>query len=223
MPTPAYFAKYPPFPSQVPTAKLPVVSFARLLSNDEDESSALFTAARTSGFFLVDLSHSSFGDAFLESAEAMFDLTEEVNALPQEELMQYAYKSAGNIFGFVFSILHYFPPLPARSDFSSYKQRGNLKVESGLPDRVELYNISRDDINGISGPLSNPACIEHARPQIKKYIEQANELVELICAHLEKHLGLEKGVLMGLQPISTPSGTNLRLLRYEPQVRLVFL
>ncbi|TEY29576.1 hypothetical protein BOTCAL_0938g00020 [Botryotinia calthae] len=197
MPTPAYFSKYPPFPSNIPVAKLPVVSFSKLLSNDEDESNSVFEASRAMGFFLLDLSGCSAGEEFLKNAESMFDLNEKVNALSQEELMKYAYKPPTSLFG--------------------YKHLGNLKIESGLPDRVEFYNIGRDDMTGVSEPLANPSCIEHARPLIKNYMQQANGIVELICGHFEKQLRLEKGTLTKLQSITEPSGTSLRMLRYEPQ------
>lgn len=72
-------------------------------------------------------------------------------------------------------------------------------------------------MTGVSKPLSNPPCIEARRAKIKAYMEQAHSIVELICSHLDAQLRLAPGTLASPQPISTPSGTSLRMLRYPPQ------
>ncbi|KAA8572239.1 hypothetical protein EYC84_002865 [Monilinia fructicola] len=99
---------------------------------------------------------------------------------------------------------------------SSYKPLGYHKI-GNTGDRVELYGISRDDILGASDPLPNPSCIERSRPQLKTYIEQANGIVEVVLGHLEKHLKLPQGTFSKLQPMTKPSGSVLRMLKYEPQ------
>src|SRR5437879_494085 len=99
MPTQAYFDKYPPFPSNVPVAELPRLSFAKLQDQDREESDALFDACRAMGFFLLDFRGCSEGDAFLKEAERMFDLNEEVNMLNGEELMKYLYQPPHSLFG----------------------------------------------------------------------------------------------------------------------------
>jgi hypothetical protein len=99
MPTPAYFSKYPEFPSDISVAKLPVLSLSKLLSNDEVESDALFEASRTLGFFLIDLSDDSSGEGFLRDTERIFDLNEELHNLSTDELMKYAYKWPTSLFG----------------------------------------------------------------------------------------------------------------------------
>ena len=99
-----------------------------------------------------------------------------------------------------------------------YKPLGYHKIGESGPDRVELYGISRDDITGVSAPLPNPSCIERARPQLKNYIEQSNGVVEVILGHLEKQLKLENGTFSKLQSMTEPSGSILRMLKYDPQV-----
>jgi hypothetical protein len=99
MPTPAYFAKYPKFPSDISVAKLPILSLSKLLSNDKEESDALFEASCAFGFFLIDLSDDSSGEEFLKNAESMFDINEEVHNLSTDELMKYAYKPPISLFG----------------------------------------------------------------------------------------------------------------------------
>ena len=105
MPSQAYFDKYPSFPSDIPVAKLPRLSFAKLLAHDQGESNALFQTCRAMGFFLLDFRGCIEGDAFLKKAETMFDINEEVNAMDVDELMKYAYKPPHSLFGLV-SILH---------------------------------------------------------------------------------------------------------------------
>ncbi|TVY73201.1 Oxidoreductase vrtI, partial [Lachnellula suecica] len=197
MPTQAYFDKYPPFPSTLPVAKVPLISFSKLQRNDKNESDALFHSCRTLGFFLLDLKNSTEGEAFLKKAEKMFDMTEGVNALPQDELAKYAYQPPASLFG--------------------YKVAGNLKMEDGTPDRIEFYNVGRDDILGVSEPLRNPEYIEMHRDDIRAYMEQAHSVVELICDHLDAQLHLAPGTLAKFQSIDRPSGTHLRMLRCPAQ------
>lgn len=99
MPTPAYFAKYPPFPDDVPTADIPVVSYAKLLEKNEGSSTALFEACRALGFFVLDLSGCSTGEAFLNQAVKMFDLDQQLHGLPTDEKMRYAYNPPTSLFG----------------------------------------------------------------------------------------------------------------------------
>lgn len=99
MPTQAYFDRYPPFPGDVPVAKLPRLSFAKLLARDESESDALFEACRAMGFFLLDFQGCPEGESFLKKAETMFDINEEVNAMDVGELMKYAYRPPHSLFG----------------------------------------------------------------------------------------------------------------------------
>jgi hypothetical protein len=107
MPTQAYFDKYPPFASHVTTAKLPRLSFAKLLAHDKSESDALFEACRAKGFFLLDFRGCSEGEGFLKEAEALFQLNEEVNTLDVDELMKYAYNPPHSLFGYVIGLSYY--------------------------------------------------------------------------------------------------------------------
>ncbi|TGO85489.1 hypothetical protein BPOR_0391g00010 [Botrytis porri] len=196
MPTSTYFAKYPSFPSDIPVPNMPIFSFAKLAVNDGHESYALFEASRHIGFFQLDFTGCLLGDQFLKNTEKTFDLYAELYALPKLELNEYAYN----------------PPI----SLFRYKPLGYHKIGK-FGDRVELYGISRDDITGASEPLANPSCIERCRPQLKTYIEQANEIVNIILGHLEKHLKLPLGTFAELQPMMQPSGSVLRMLKYEPQ------
>ena len=104
MPTAKLFDQIPPFPDDVPTVNLPHVSFAKLLSNVESESSKLFQACQAAGFIQLDLRGSAQGEVLLAEAETLFDISREVNDLSLDEKMKYAYKPP-SLFGF--GILHH--------------------------------------------------------------------------------------------------------------------
>jgi hypothetical protein len=214
MPTQAYFEKCPPFPEDLAVAELPIISFAELEENDKAQSNAIFESSRALGFFLLNFNGSIEGEKFLRKAEKMFEINEEVNGVDQDELMKYAYKPPSNLFGYLL-----LPSIQRLiTDQHRYKNVGNLKIEDGRPDRIEFYNVSQDDMLGVSQPLHNPACIEANRTEIKAYMQQAHSIIELICSHLDKQLHLASGTLASLQPLDKPSGTHLRMLRCLPQV-----
>jgi hypothetical protein len=99
MPTARAFAAVPPFPSDVPVYELPKLSLKKLLSNNEEESSALFQSFREHGFMLLDLQGCAEGEEVLEEAEKMFEVTEAVTlGLPIEEKLNYPIKPP-KIFG----------------------------------------------------------------------------------------------------------------------------
>jgi hypothetical protein len=104
MPTQAYFDRYPKFPDDIQTAKLPQISYAKLLANDEYESEALFEVSRAMGFFLLDFRCCPEGEEFLEKAEIMFDINEEVTSMEVHELMKYAFQPPKLLFGLVLSL-----------------------------------------------------------------------------------------------------------------------
>lgn len=98
-----------------------------------------------------------------------------------------------------------------------YKKLGDIKIEDGRPDRFTFYNISQDDITGISNPMQHPPCVTAYRSDIEVYMKQAHSIVSLICSHLDAQLHLLLGTLASMQPMNSPSGTALRMLQYPPQ------
>ncbi|KAF8847922.1 Clavaminate synthase-like protein [Acephala macrosclerotiorum] len=197
MPTKSYFDKFPPFPNDIAAAQLPRIHLSKLLANDKTESNALFEASRKLGLFLLDFEDCEEGETFLKNAETMFDINKEMNETDIEEMMKYAYHPPHSLFG--------------------YKALGDLKIEDGRPDRCTFYTVSQDDMTALSKPLSHPQIIETHRPQISAYIKQAHSIITLICSHLDSQLRLSPGTFASMQPITSPSGTGLRMLRYPPQ------
>ena len=80
--------KIPSFPADVPIARVNNISHAALCSGDSTALKALLNAARTTGFFRLDLTDSEQGRRFLASADKMFKLAAETFDLPKEVKLQ---------------------------------------------------------------------------------------------------------------------------------------
>ncbi|KAF2787411.1 putative oxidoreductase [Melanomma pulvis-pyrius CBS 109.77] len=198
MPTPAYFARAPPFPPFIPTATLPTLSLAQLQSNNASESTSLYAACISHGFFLLDLRGVSSGEALLRSAELMFDLMATTFGLDQSILEQYPIQPPASLLG--------------------YKRTGVMRNPDGTPDAMDVYTISRDDMLGVPGAQRrNPTPIEEKRGDVATFFTQASSVVAGVLTHLEAHLGLAPGTLPALCSPDRPSSTVLRLLRSEPR------
>ena len=82
-------APYPPFPSNIPLAKLERISFSRLLERDRNESELLLSTCRTSGFFFLDLQGTPIGEELLQMKEAMFGLGAGLLIQKEDEKVKY--------------------------------------------------------------------------------------------------------------------------------------
>ncbi|KAL9106452.1 MAG: hypothetical protein Q9227_008540 [Pyrenula ochraceoflavens] len=197
MPTSNYFSECPAFPSDVPIADIPILSFKKLQNHNDDESRKLYEACCAHGFFLLDLRASNEGEQLLKDAEKMFDLTAETLNLDKEELEKYAYNAPKNLLG--------------------YKSAGRLKTEDGNVDAMEMYTIGQDDMLGTVAPRQNPEPLEARRPDCREFFQHAYAAISVVYNHLDKQLGLAPGTLASLCPLDKPSSTSARLLLSHPQ------
>lgn len=101
MASPSDFANYPPFPSDVPVAQVSRISLAKLLAQDQAESSVFYESCRTTGFFLLDLQDHEDGRCLLNGTQSLRRIAEELFSLKEEEKTKYSYKPNGSINGFV--------------------------------------------------------------------------------------------------------------------------
>ena len=99
MATKQLFESYPQFPSNVTIASLPKISLSKLISGSEAETSEVFHACRTKGFFLLDLQNEASGKRLLQDIEALFAIAMEVMALSLEEKAQYKQNPPSNLLG----------------------------------------------------------------------------------------------------------------------------
>lgn len=81
----------PCFPASVPTAPLVTISLHMLEANDQDEHRRLFEAARSIGFFYLDMRSSPAGERLLSESNRMFTLMEDFFNLPLEEKQKYGF------------------------------------------------------------------------------------------------------------------------------------
>ena len=119
---------YPPFPTDLPTASLGSISLYALQSSPPSlpESSKLFTACQTLGFFYLDLTGSDLGESILREAEDLHALQQEFYALPHEVKDEYGRDRV--------------------DPFFSYRWTQCMEgVEDvwGRPGRREMYNVSQ--------------------------------------------------------------------------------
>lgn len=208
------FATLPPFPSNIPTAPLLKISLSNLLQKNASEEQKLYSACRDLGFFYLDLQSppstappdtgsAGPGSALLSTSSQLFTLGQEIFALPLEEKLQYDLSSQNSYFG--------------------YKGYGAGVIDSnGTRDRVEFWNISKDDIlHHSSSPLPHPSILRAAetRATIAKFMTSSHEIVTVILGILNANLGLPQGTLESLHRLEAESGDQVRWVKSPPQPR----
>jgi isopenicillin N synthase-like dioxygenase len=94
-----------------------------------------------------------------------------------------------------------------------------MKTETGAPDRCEFFNVSQDDLLGNSTPhRATPAPVESRRGLLRSYLEHGQFALTHILRALATQLNLPPATFRDLQPLSRPSGTILRMIRYPPSL-----
>ncbi|KUJ10120.1 oxidoreductase [Mollisia scopiformis] len=140
MPTEKLFAAVPPFPEDIPIARLSILSLERLLAHDVKESAQLFESCKSDGFFLLDLRCNSIGEILIETVEILFEVNKALFEEGPEELKKFTHPPPGVL---------------------GYNAFGATKVESGLPDRFEWYVMSQDDIMGQKFITTSNSVVSH--------------------------------------------------------------
>ena len=93
------FNTKPPFPEDVPIAKLGFISLPQLRDGDQAESRALFDACKNDGFFLLDLRGDEQGEKILHDAGRLFDVGETLFDLSYDAKMEFVMGGARSVFG----------------------------------------------------------------------------------------------------------------------------
>ncbi|KAF7938330.1 hypothetical protein BELL_0283g00010 [Botrytis elliptica] len=198
MPTEEIFAQSPPFPNDVPTAEIPIISYKALQSNSSSESERLFDSCREHGVFLLNLRGSEEGEALLKDAESMFKISNATFDLEQNELMKYVSD----------------PP----RDLRGYKPVGTLKTGDGKFDAIEVYNVNQDDALGLEpNPKPDPYPFVENKHSVQSFFRRAHSGICAVFSHLDNHLGLPSGTLASTCPIDKRSDTSLRMVFTRPQ------
>lgn len=198
------FADLPPFPDNVPTAPLLRISLSKLLASDADEQERCWQACQELGFFYLDLCGGD-GEALLDDADQLFQLMQYFYDLPVSEKVKYDFKSKGSYYG--------------------YKGHGEGIVDAkGTRDRNEFYNVSKDDVLGLSERLPCPDVLngEDKRGLFQSYIEGSHAICSTIIALLSARLPLtpearDSGGLSAVHRLLAQSGDQIRFVRATPQ------
>ncbi|KAL1310664.1 hypothetical protein AAFC00_000930 [Neodothiora populina] len=233
------FDNQPPFPDDVAVAPLLRIDLHKLLIGEQNEIDRLWKACCDLGFFYLDIrakhdedtqdtgcsrSEEDFehtctkeqsttsddekakpdlmrmldGNQLLMDADNLFDAGKQVFSLPLEEKVKYDFKDQGSYFG--------------------YKGYGEGIIDSkGTTDRNEFYNVSKDDILGISERLPAPSVLEPCRSVLRSFICRSHSIVELILTLLNQKLELATGQLPSLHRLHVASGDQVRWVHAPPQ------
>lgn len=190
------FNNAPPFPEDVPTAPLLRLSLAKLIARDADEVQRFARACEDLGFFYLDLTGP--GDTLLADADQLFEVGEELFDLPLEEKKSYDFTLKNSYFG--------------------YKGYGaNVVDRSGNLDRNEFYNVSKDDMFGISKPIPAPGVLASRRELLRSFIGAAHGIVTLVLTLLNDHLRLPANTLQDMHRLEGHSGDQVRFIKAPPQ------
>ncbi|KAI5262490.1 Clavaminate synthase-like protein [Aureobasidium subglaciale] len=220
------FYDLPPFPEDVLKAPLLRISLSKLTEGDEDEIDKLWKACCELGFFYLDLrgigkrsdsatEHDEHdvqvkvesaaepevkvdGDQLLKDADELFGVGKKVFELPFDEKVKYDLKDQGSYFG--------------------YKGYGQGVIDAeGTKDRNEFYNVSKDDILGLSEPLPAPEVLNPHRDLLRSFIQNSHAVVTMLLGLLNTRLSLPQDKLPSLHKLDSVSGDQVRWVHAPPQ------
>ncbi|EEH22630.2 hypothetical protein PABG_04841 [Paracoccidioides brasiliensis Pb03] len=188
------FAGIPLFADDVPCAPLLRLSLEKLVNHDEAEVQRFFSACKELGFFYLDLR----GSPILAEADELFGIGEQLFELDLDEKRRYDFSKQNSYFG--------------------YKEKGAAIVDKqGNADRNEFYNVSKDDIFGISDPLPAPDILNKSRHHFKSFIANAHSIVTMVLNLLNEQLHLPPLTLANLHRLHGVSGDQVRMIKAPPQ------
>lgn len=78
------FEKIPPFPGDIPTASLHIISLAELSSGKDSVASDVLAACQRLGFFLLDLRGDGLGESVIKEVDELFKAGKDIMDLPKE-------------------------------------------------------------------------------------------------------------------------------------------
>ncbi|OAX83322.1 hypothetical protein ACJ72_02322 [Emergomyces africanus] len=189
-----HFAGIPPFADDVPCAPLLRLSLEKLISHEKAEVERFYSACKELGFFYLDLR----GSSILTDADKLFSIGEQLFELDIDEKRRYDLSKLNSYFG--------------------YKETGAAVVDKqGNPDRNEFYNVSKDDIFGVSEPLPAPDILQNSRPVFKSFMTNAHNIVTMVLNLLNEKLNLPPSTLANLHRLHAISGDQVRMIKAPPQ------
>lgn len=83
------FKDIPPFPDDVPTIPMCIISLADLRSRDRNAVQRMLAACRELGFFLLDLREDELGELAIAEIDQLFTVGKDIMSLPEDIKQQY--------------------------------------------------------------------------------------------------------------------------------------
>ncbi|RPD55166.1 Clavaminate synthase-like protein [Lentinus tigrinus ALCF2SS1-7] len=185
-----------PFPEDVPTHPLSVVDYQLVRAGDEDEVAKLWKAATELGFWY--LKNYDIED----EVDHMFDVGQDIIALPLEEKLKYELGDQGFPFG--------------------YKVAGAQVMDNrGTRDVTEFFSISKDDALAWPTPIHRtyPSPVNTRMEDIvRPFVQKALEINRFLIDVFNDKLGLPKGTLAAFHKVEEHSGCIARIIRSPPHL-----
>ncbi|KAM0722655.1 hypothetical protein Q7P37_002096 [Cladosporium fusiforme] len=182
------------------------LTFPDLPLPPKPERAKVWTASKDLGFFYLDLRAATSPDRTIDGPglqtdiQALFALGQNLFSLPTPEKQTYDFAPQGSYFG--------------------YKGIGAGVVDaSGTRDRNEFYNVSKDDMLGLSPPLPAPEVLKKqiSRDLLAGFVRKSHAIATLLLGVLNDKLGLPEGKLQSLHRLEELSGDQVRWVRSRPQ------
>ncbi|KAI0146184.1 Clavaminate synthase-like protein [Xylariaceae sp. FL1272] len=189
----ALFKDIPPFPDDVPTASMPVISFGDLRKEIDAAEKAVLKACKETGFFLLDLGNDSIGTRLVSEIDQLFGVCKETMNLPDEVKNHYQNDAPKSLLGF--------------------KPIGQANTEKGEPDRYEWLNIGQDGLMATDALQPLPPSMYPYLPLFISYVRHCQHIVAILSLALARQLGLPEDTFTARQSPTEKSGTVLRLLK----------
>ncbi len=84
------FKDIPPFPDDVPTIPMYIISLADLRSQDRNAAQRMLTACQELGFFLLDLREDELGEMTMAEIDQLFNVGNDIMSLPEDIKQKYS-------------------------------------------------------------------------------------------------------------------------------------
>jgi isopenicillin N synthase-like dioxygenase len=93
------FRDIPPFPDDIPTAPVDIISLNGLDAHDDAASQSLLAACRGLGFFMLDLSGNELGNRTIKEIDQLFLAGREIMDLPADVKGQHLHDAPKSLLG----------------------------------------------------------------------------------------------------------------------------
>lgn len=82
---------------------------------------------------------------------------------------------------------------------------------------TKKYQVSKDDILGLTPVLPSPAVLTQSRPRLESFMRTSHSIVTLILEHLNNGLHLPAATLANLHRFTSAGGDQVRFVKTPPQ------